>query len=76
MKKRRILTPLPPPDFRVKDMPPESIGAVRDMDSVDAIFKRVFKDHPPATRREFAPVGFLNRLRWMRDKMLLREAVL
>lgn len=76
MSRKKLRVPDLPPEFKVKELPPESIGAMRDLDSVDAIFKRVFKDRPPATRREFAPVGFVNRLRWMRDKFLMREVAL
>jgi hypothetical protein len=62
--------------LRVPDLPPESIGSVRDLDAVDAIFKRVFRDKPPAVRREFAPVGFVNKVRWAMGKILFTEAAL
>lgn len=64
MTKRRL---------KVPDLPPEAIRALRDMDQVDAMFKRVFSERAPATFREFAPRGFVARLRWMRDKVLMRE---
>lgn len=62
--------------LRITDVPPEHIGAARDMDQADAIFKRTFSGNPPATRQEFAPSGLRNRVRWMMDKVMLREAAL
>ena len=62
--------------LKVPDLPPESIRALRDMDQVDAAFKRIWGIHAPATFREFAPRGFVARLRWMRDKVFMRGAEL
>ena len=63
--------------LKVPDLPPESIGSLRCMDEVDAVFKRVFSGSSPATRREFAPVGFVNRLKWIAGKVMMsREGAL
>jgi len=61
--------------FRVSDLPPEALGAARDLDQVDAIFKRVFATRQPATLREFAPKGW-KRLRWAWDKFTMKARVL
>lgn len=62
--------------LKVPDLPPEAVRSLRDLDEVDAVFKRVFSGSPPATRREFAPVGFVNRLRWLAGKVMMKGEAL
>ncbi len=61
--------------FRVPELPPESIGAARDMDQVDAIFKRTFGIRQPATIRDIPPRGWA-KVRWLTDKVFFREVTL
>ncbi len=62
--------------LRVTDLPPEAIRSLRDMDEVDQMFKRVFHGESPATRREFAPCGFWPKVKWIKDKLCLKENAL
>ncbi len=54
--------------LKVPDLPPESIGAVRNMDDADAIFKRTWGERVPATLRDIAPQGWA-KVKWVRDKV-------
>lgn len=67
MTRRKIATP----EFKVKELPPEYIGAVRNMDDADRIWKRIWSERPPAVRHDFAPGGW-SRIRYYADKLILR----
>ena len=61
--------------LKVQELPVESIGAVRDMDAADAVFKRIFSERQPATIKDIAPRGWA-RLKWITDKVFFREVTL
>lgn len=63
--------------MKVTELPPEAIRSMRDMDEVDAAFKRIFHGESPiATRHEFAPSGFWAKCKWAKDKVLWKEKTL
>jgi hypothetical protein len=59
------------PEFKVAELPPESIGAVHCLDDADRIFKRIYGERVPATRMEIAPAGWA-RVKYFTDKVLMR----
>ena len=61
--------------MKVPDLPPESIGAFRSMDEADLALKRIFGSRQPATIKDIPPKGWA-KVKWYRDKIFFKEAIL